>query len=300
MRTFISILLLVPTLAFAQSAPAVDADGEAAMLERINVLRTENNLSPLTRHSGLDAAARAHSIDMATFRELVHVSARTGDPGRRVQEAGVSTTRIAENIARHGTTLGAHESILGSDAHRAQLLDESFTHIGLAAVSGPDGIYVTQVMAALAAPPAPALPPPSVEDVAPTPEPETVNPPITDPPPAPAAPVAPAAPQAAPVPAAPQAAAVPAQPATPSMRMPRSHRRVAGYWIHQGGRWWYFPVPPRAVPGQILHPDPNVQGPPPGYRPQATRRPLVRPAQPPPVRYRTRPARPGQPTVYWY
>ena len=85
------------------------------------------------------------------------------------------------------------------------------------------------------------------------------------------------------------------------MRMPQTRRRVAGYWIFHGQRWWYFPVPPRAVPGQILHPDPNIQGPPPGYRPVQPRRPLVRPAQPPPpVRYRTQPRPTRRGTVYWY
>ena len=96
--------------------------------------------------------ARAHSVDMASYGELVHVSARTGDPARRVGEAGVSTTRIAENIARHADTLGAYDSIVASEAHRSQLVDSTFTHIGLAAVIGRDGVYVTQVLAALAPP----------------------------------------------------------------------------------------------------------------------------------------------------
>ncbi len=303
---------LVAVLARAQ-APAVDADGEAAMLERINALRTENGVAPLVRHPGLDAAARAHSVDMAAHRELVHVSARTGDPARRVQEAGVRTTRVAENIARHGNTLGAHDAILGSDAHRSQLLDPTFTHIGLAAVSGSDGMYITQVLATLAAPPAAELPPPSVaevEDASSQPEPvqapsdaarpATPSTPTSEA----AAPARSASGDAANQAAANQAAANQAAAnqagRAPTMRMPRAHRRVAGYWIQQGGRWWYFPVPPGARPGQVLSPDPSVQGPPPGYRPQSARRPLVRPTQPPPpVRYRTRPASPRT-TIYWY
>ena len=265
------------------------------MLERINALRAHENLPPLSRHEGLDAAARAHSVDMAANRQLVHVSARTGDPAQRVREAGVSTTRIAENIARHATTPGAQDSILASDAHRAQLLDPNFTHIGLAAVTAPDGIYVTQVMATLAAPPAAALPPPSVSEIDPEPEasePEAIA--DTPPPPQLDTDVA-AQPQ-------PQAQAqVPQQ--IPSMRMPRTHRRVAGYWIYHGERWWFFPVPPRARPGQLLQPDPNVQGPPPGY--QQPQQAQVRPAAPPPVRYRTqpqqqRPSQDPQRTIYWY
>ncbi|MCA9615971.1 MAG: hypothetical protein KC586_24615, partial [Myxococcales bacterium] len=58
------VLALVPAALFAQ-APAMDGDGEAAMLARINALRAEAGAPPLTRDEGLDAAARAHSVDMA-------------------------------------------------------------------------------------------------------------------------------------------------------------------------------------------------------------------------------------------
>ena len=298
MRRLPLLLLLASGQAFAQSAPAVDADGERAMLERINALRAHDNLPPLTRHEGLDAAARAHSVDMASNRQLVHVSARTGDPARRVREAGVSTTRVAENIARHSTTAGAQDSILASDAHRAQVLDPNFTHIGLAAVTARDGIYVTQVMATLAPPPA-ALPPPSVSEVEPQPEPEAVA--ATPPPPAQLDTTPDAQPNAQAQPNATQSNA-PQQ--IPTMRMPRTHRRVAGYWIYHGQRWLFFPVPARARPGQVLHPDPNIQGPPPGYQQPAQQQ--VRPAAPPPVRYRTRPqpqqrqSQDQQRTIYWY
>lgn len=327
MRTLLSFTLLTSMLAvpaFAQPAArraapapapaaAMDTEGEAAMLARINALRAEEGAPALERHAGLDAAAQAHSIDMAQHRELVHVSERTGDPGRRVREANVATLRVGENIARAATTQAAFASILGSEAHRAQLLDTSFSHIGLASVSGPDGMYITQVFASLA--PAPAeLPPPAVTET--TPEPAEAEP-------APAAPPAPEA-QPAPVPAppstptavppAPQAQAqaqarVPGPQPVPTMRVPRRHRRAAGYWLFHGQRWWYFPVPRNARPGMLLRPDPRVQGPPPGYRP---RRPIIqaRPVPPPPV-YRPQGQVPPPPQqqprpqqqqqqIYWY
>ena len=325
MRTNRLLALFAPLLALAGAAPAgaqspaVDADGEARMLMRINDMRAAEELPPLARDDRLDAAARAHSVDMAAHQQLVHVSQRTGDPAQRVREAGASTVRIAENISRHANTAGAFAAILQSDAHRLQLLDPGFTHIGLAAVSGPDGIYVTQVLAELAPPPA-EPPPPAVAEAAPAAQPEAVTPPPpaleTEPDEAPEAPAAPPAPEApaaqqgsaaqAPSAQAPSAQAPSAQATSvPTMRMPRTHRRVAGYWIQHGGRWWYFPVPPRATAGQVLYPDPNVQGPPPGYRPRPNLRSPAAP--PPPVRYRTQPQTPPQQrrtapgtTIYWY
>lgn len=298
---FAVVLALVPAALFAQ-APAVDGDGEAAMLVRINALRAEAGAPPLQRHEGLDEAARTHSLDMASHEQLVHVSPRTGDPNARARDAGVSALRIAQNIARHATTAGALASIVASAPHRAQLLDPSFTHVGLASVASPEGMYVTQVLANLAPPPA-ELPPPAVSEV-PAPAPQVAEVELRpSAPPAPAAPVAPAAPQTAPdapEATAPPAAEAPAQ--APMMRVPSTHRRVAGYWIQHGGRWWYFPVPATAQPGQLLQPDLNVQGPPPGYRPPRNA-PTRGPAPPPPVAYpaqQTAPRVAPNTTIRWY
>ncbi len=314
-----------------------DERGEARMLRRINRLRREAGAPPLERHPGLDAAALVHSEDMAVFAELVHVSARTGDPGSRVAAADVQAERIAENIAQGQSTRNALVSILESDPHRAQLVSGEFTHIGLASVRGESGVYVTQVLGVIAPPPAPVLPPPAVAEVAPRPETLAVVPPVESAvasavPEAPAAevsvqvqtpdvsaepvepvPAAPEAPALAPRPEAPVTRGPQTAPATtegvPSMRMPRTRRRVAGYWVRQGGRWWYFPVPAGVQPGQILQPDANIQGPPPGVQvrhaapqPAVQRRQIqVRPA--PGVRPAWQsPRRPAPATqqMYWY
>ncbi len=331
-------IALVPVVLVAQ-APAVDRDGEADMLGRINALRAEAGAPPLTRHDGLDDAARVHSLDLASHGQLIHVSPRTGDPNARARAAGVSSLRITQNIARHATTSGALESIVSSAPHRAQLLDSGFTHVGLASVAGAEGMYVTQVLAQLAPPPA-ELPPPAVSERLPRSEVELRTSPATPPatPLAPevelrtspatpsATPLAPEvelrtspatpsatpltpdvaqAPTALPVPRVPPPAVAPApapQAQAPLMRVPSTHRRVAGYWIQHGGRWWFFPVPATAQPGQLLQPDLTVQGPPPGYRrPRAS--PTRAMAPPPPMRFPAGQAAPRaapSSTIRWY
>ncbi len=288
-----------------------DEAGEQEMLTRINVLRGEQGMSPLERHPGLDEAARVHSADMAEHQQLSHVSERTGDPSTRVAAAQVEVTLVGENIAHHhSTTAGALESVMTSEAHRAQFLDSRHTHIGLASVRGDDGVYITQVMATIAPPPVSReLPPPAPPVAAPAPPvaapPANLTAPSTPPAPAPNGRV-----QQAPLPPRQQLApnvgpnqrppvannnryanqaprgftpnrAPGVQPNArplqrrpglapnqdiPSLRVPAGHRRVAGYWLYHGTRWWYFPVPPGARPGQVLQPDARVQGPPPGYR----------------------------------
>lgn len=177
----LACLLLASGLASAQD---FDAAGEQEMLARINAMRTAQGLAPLSRHEALDAAARAHSSDMATQGALTHVSESTGTPADRVRAAGVIAATVAENVALHRTTADAHEALIGSEAHRANMMSSDVTHVGLAALRTERGVYVTQVFAAIAAP-APE-PPPAValpEPVAPAPvevEPEEEEPALVE------------------------------------------------------------------------------------------------------------------------
>ncbi|MCZ7683924.1 MAG: CAP domain-containing protein [Sandaracinaceae bacterium] len=203
--------LLASGVAAAQD---FDAAGEQQMLARINAMRAAQQLGPLARHDGLDAAARAHSQDMAAQNALTHVSPTTGTPADRVRRAGVSATTIAENVALHRSAEDAHQALLGSDAHRANMMSPDITHVGLAALRTDRGVYVTQVFAAIGAPAPPAV---------------AAAPAVA----APAAPAAPAvaAPAAAaptaPAVAAPSAPAIAAPSQAPRPRRPRRASRTA-------------------------------------------------------------------------
>ena len=298
--------LLVPLLALASSLPVAaqpalgtaetaevpalvgapddrDLAGEADIVASIRALRAEAGLEALSRDSALDQAAAVHSRDMAAHGELVHVSARTGNPADRLRRAGVEPERVGENIAQGADASAAHATIIASAVHRDQLLDPSFTHLGVAVVRSPAGVYLTQVLARLA-PPAPApLPPPSVEDVAPaTPE------PATDPVPE----LEPAGPETQATVTGP-----PLPPNAPLLRVPVLTRPVRGYWVWHANRWWYFDVPATARAGDLLRPNLNVTGSPPGYAavpPAPGHRIQVYPATP------RRSWRTPRRRVYWY
>lgn len=152
------VLLLLPAGALAQD---FDAEGEVAMLDRMNAIRTEASLAALARLPELDAVARAHSAEMARTGQLTHVSDATGTPEDRVRAAGVEAGTILENVAFHHDTANAQAALLASPAHRGNMLSPAITHVGLAAVRTERGVYVTQVFAELraAAPPAVAAAP---------------------------------------------------------------------------------------------------------------------------------------------
>ncbi len=175
--TFAASLPALAQPALGVAAPGVapeddrDLGGEAEIVANVNALRAEAGVEALSRDTALDRAAAVHSRDMAAHGELVHVSERTGNPADRVRRAGVEPERVGENIAQGADADAAYATIVASDVHRNQLLDPSFTHLGVAVVRGAEGVYLTQVFARLAplAAPATPLPPPSVQDVAPPP-----------------------------------------------------------------------------------------------------------------------------------
>ncbi len=279
--------VLVFALVFG-AAPALaqdsDAAGEAEILARINAMRNAAGLGALERDARLDAAARTHSADMAWHSMLAHVSPRTGDPSDRVRAAGLEPEALAENIAQAADAVAAHQSLVASERHRANMMSDRFTHIGISVMPADGAVFVTEVFASIEEAPAEQAPPPAV-----APAPDAIDPWAdgdAEPPAAPApAPVPerqaidpwagrdtgpPAA--APPAPAPGHAGAVEAQPLppdAPTFQAPpqQGERRVAGYWVFAQGRWWYYPLPPDARPGQVLQPAPGVTGPPPGtYR----------------------------------
>ncbi len=247
-RTLLAVLLLALCAPVASAQDVFDDAGEAAMLEQINALRAEQQLAPLARLDALDGAARAHSAEMARTGQLAHVSDATGSPEDRVRDAGVGATRVLENVASHRDTASASAAVMASPAHRQNALDPNATHVGLGSARTEQGVFVTQLFAALpalaaeaeavAVPEAPAVeaeaPAPAAPEAAPMaglPSFELI-PPFVERAMDQAAPVAsavqgmiapsapeaaPAAPEAAPAaPEAPVAEAAPAAPAAPT------------------------------------------------------------------------------------
>ncbi|MBZ0117346.1 MAG: hypothetical protein K8H88_10140, partial [Sandaracinaceae bacterium] len=122
-RTLVPFLLCTSLwLPWAAQAQAFDTAGEQAMLEQINAQRAQAQLGPLTRDARLDAAARAHSQDMAAQQQLMHVSPVHGTPADRVRGAGLEASSVLENVALHRSAGDAFQALMQSDSHRANML----------------------------------------------------------------------------------------------------------------------------------------------------------------------------------
>ena len=119
----------------------------------IDRLRASRGLPALERDPTLDAAAEAHSQEMARTRTFAHVLPADGTPGDRLRARGYAFRSAGENIGLAGNAGEAHEAIVGSPAHLANLLDPRHRRLGLGEARGPtpdgaEGVYLTEVLAA--------------------------------------------------------------------------------------------------------------------------------------------------------
>jgi uncharacterized YkwD family protein len=124
----------------------VVSQDEAALAALVNEARTEAGLPPLTVHAQLSRVARFKSDDMAVNRYFSHDSPTYGSPFKMMTDFGVPYMSAGENIACNQTVERAHEALMNSPGHRANILNTDFTHIGIGIVSGGQcGAMYTQM-----------------------------------------------------------------------------------------------------------------------------------------------------------
>ncbi|NUW34938.1 CAP domain-containing protein [Nonomuraea sp. SMC257] len=121
---------------------------EDAVVALTNKARAGNGCRPLTHDPKLHLAAERHSAAMVAQGFFDHTAPDGTDPGDRIRAAGFTPIRTwGENIAMgQRTAAQVVQGWLDSPGHRANIMNCSFTHIGVGhAAKGP---YWTQDFAA--------------------------------------------------------------------------------------------------------------------------------------------------------
>lgn len=114
-----------------------------AMLGALNTLRTAKGLRPLILDPQLCAIARTHGTDMATRGYFDHTSPEGISPFGRLDRAHYRYGYAAENLALDRDVASAQRAFVASPAHRTNMLETHFIHVGIAAVASSSGqIYV--------------------------------------------------------------------------------------------------------------------------------------------------------------
>lgn len=127
-----------------QSTTSSSGSSESQMINLINQDRGKAGLKSVQNDSGLHAGALKHSQDMAKNNFFSHTSPTYGTFSQRAAASGARVS--AENIALNGSVAGAEASFMGSDGHRANILNSSYTRVGVGIVysSSKGGYYITQ------------------------------------------------------------------------------------------------------------------------------------------------------------
>lgn len=110
---------------------ATEGEAEARMLMLVNRDRQTYGLEPLSLSTELSAVARGHSVEMRDAGFVAHISPSTGSADDRVRKARIRTALVLENVARAYSVTEAQAGLMNSPGHRANLLSDKATHIGI-------------------------------------------------------------------------------------------------------------------------------------------------------------------------
>ena len=117
---------------------------ESEVVRLVNEIRAENGLKPLTQDWQLSRVARYKSQDMRDLGYFSHTSPTYGSPFNMMNSFGISYRTAGENIAKgYSTPEAVVNGWMNSPGHRANILNSSYTHIGVGYVAS--GNYWTQM-----------------------------------------------------------------------------------------------------------------------------------------------------------
>lgn len=131
----------------AEQKPAEEAkslsDFEQRVVELTNAERAKQGLPALKIDTELSKVARIKSEDMQKNNYFDHNSPTYGSPFDMMKKFGISYTSAGENIAQgQRTPEEVVQAWMNSAGHRANILNNGFTHIGVGYVES--GNYWTQ------------------------------------------------------------------------------------------------------------------------------------------------------------
>ena len=129
---------------------------EYRVFELSNVERVNHGLAPLVWHDTMALAARVHSEDLMRNAMIGHTGSDGSTPSQRLSRIDPSLRYGAENVTvGRRTPEEAVTAWMNSPGHRANILRENVTHLGVGFVQRPEGFadgyinYITQVFGSL-------------------------------------------------------------------------------------------------------------------------------------------------------
>jgi uncharacterized protein YkwD len=115
------------------------------MLVLVNEERAKAGLKPVRADSEIQVVARKHSADMFARGYFSHINPDREDPFDRMRKGGIKFLAAGENLALAQTLTIAHNGLMNSPGHRANILQPAFGRLGIGILDGGiRGLMVTQ------------------------------------------------------------------------------------------------------------------------------------------------------------
>ena len=141
-------MLLIPlaTAAFAgdETDPKQDRDAAREIFSLLNHAREREGLDWLKWNDQLEDAAFAHAKLVAKHRQLSHQYPGEPPLTMRLAKTNIRLDRSGENLALDSGPEAAHEALMQSPGHRANILSPHYNAVGIAAIKSGGTLYVVE------------------------------------------------------------------------------------------------------------------------------------------------------------
>ncbi|MCL5784405.1 MAG: CvpA family protein [Patescibacteria group bacterium] len=126
-------------LGFHTDQFSIDEQSENLMIDLVNRERVSRGLKALSLDGRLREVGRGHSADMLKRGYFSHYSPEGLTVADRVTNAGIDFLIVGENLAYAPNVELAHQGLMNSEGHRANILSADFSKIGIGVMDG--GVY---------------------------------------------------------------------------------------------------------------------------------------------------------------
>ncbi|WP_332689243.1 CAP domain-containing protein [Halalkalibacter lacteus] len=125
----------VPSQQESQNVEGVTQE-EQQMIDLVNQEREQKGLRPLSINLELTEVARAKAQDMIDNNYFAHQSPTYGSPFEMLTQFGVEYRTAGENLAGNQTVEAAHQELMNSEGHRANILNGDYQEVGIGIIEG--------------------------------------------------------------------------------------------------------------------------------------------------------------------
>jgi len=121
---------------------------EKQLADLINRERLKRGLNPLILDSELVRWSKIKSQDMVQNNYFAHESPNYGNAADMLRNNGVDFRYIGENLGKASTVAKIHNGFMKSSVHKATILHNGYTHIGIGIATKGSNLFVTEIFAA--------------------------------------------------------------------------------------------------------------------------------------------------------